>query len=300
MRVLPKESLVYHSAHYNLDEKFLSSIRKEVNEDRLKYLSDISKDILLPKIFGKFESDALYLKTVDLFIKSTEETRNRCTFFLKKILPNLKSYDKLLDVGPGNGRLTRLIGRYFQETTLIDTVPEVLDNIQPRSFPKSATLKKIYQSFLHAILPNEYFDLIVLSHVMYHFPETKWMNILQKALSSLKSSGKLVVVVNSGLDRETLGHHFNGTASTIENFIHHINQLNKKVDIYSSKESFRAKDLTTMLHICGLHLHDRNGKASKDDLELYINNNYLLSDKRYKMEVHQHFIVITNESAAYN
>ncbi|MBX9696759.1 MAG: hypothetical protein K2X53_01610, partial [Alphaproteobacteria bacterium] len=58
-----------------LDEGFYSSIRKEVTKSRLTYLSKESKILALPKTFGQFSSEAHYLKTVDLFIRSSEETR---------------------------------------------------------------------------------------------------------------------------------------------------------------------------------------------------------------------------------
>lgn len=293
-----KEKNKYSYCGNMLGEDFHSLIRKEVNENRLLHLSNISKNLSLPTIFGKFRSDSHYLATVDLFIKSTEETRNRCFFFLKKIIPNLKTYDKFLDIGPGNGKLTRLVGRNFKEITLVDPVPQVLDGISPKAYPKETVLKKITQSFLKTALPENYFDLIILSHVMYHFSLENWIDVINKALFSLKPGGTLVAVINNGLDREKLGNNFNGKTYCIKHFIYELSQLNKKTEVFYSRESFRAKDLTTMMHICGLHLHDFNGVASQENLELYIKRNYLLAKEEYKMEVYQHFIVIKNEPNA--
>lgn len=283
--------------HYNtLNENFYSSIRKEITEKRLAYLSEASKELPLPSLLGKFTSSSHYLATVDLFIKATEETRNRGIFFLRQIIPYLQSYDKLLDIGPGNGKLTRWTGRKFKEITLVDPVPQVLENILSSFFSKKTILKKINRSFLQTILPKNYFDLIVLSHVMYHFPEEKWIDVVKKALATLKSNGVLAIVINSGLDREKLGNKFNCKTYSIEDLILECNQLNKKIEFFSSRESFHAKDLRTMLHICGLHLHDLNGEATQDDLEKYIKSNYFLGKDMYKMEMFQHFIIIKNES----
>jgi 2-polyprenyl-3-methyl-5-hydroxy-6-metoxy-1,4-benzoquinol methylase len=283
-----------------LDEDFYSSIRKEVTRNRLTYLSEESKNLVLPKIFGQFSSEEHYLKTVDLFIRATEETRNRGVFFLRNVLPHIQNYHAFLDVGPGNGNLTRWVGRKFKEITLIDPVPQVLDNIVPRSFPKGTVLKKICQPFLQAILTHSYFDLIVLSHVMYHFPQTKWISVVEKALHALKPHGMIAIVINSGLDRERLGNAFNGTTYPINHFVQQITQLGKKVEFISSKESFYAEDLTTMLHICGLHLHDTGGYTNQSDLEEQINSNYLLTNNTYKMDVYQHFIMIKNENSEGN
>ncbi|WP_032113162.1 class I SAM-dependent methyltransferase [Candidatus Paracaedibacter symbiosus] len=282
--------------HYKiLNENFYSSIRREITEKRLSYLSEASKKLPLPSLFGKFTSDSHYLATVDLFIKATEETRNRGTFFLKQIIPSLQSYGKLLDIGPGNGMLTKWVGRKFKDITLIDPVPQVLENILPSFFSKKTALKKINQSFLQTILPKNYFDLIILSHVIYHFPEEKWIDVVKKALVSLKPNGILAIVINSGLDREKLGDNFKGKTYPIEDLILKSSQLNKKIEIFSSRESFYAKDLTTMLHICGLHLHDLKGEAVQNDLEKYIKSNYLLGEDTYKMEMFQHFIIIKND-----
>lgn len=279
-----------------LDNNFYASIRKEITKERLTYLEDASKKLDLPEIFGQFSSESHYLKTVDLFIKATEETRNRGTFFLRNVLPHLKAMDSLLDIGPGNGKLTRWIGRKFKEITLVDPVPEVLENISEKSFPKGSLLKKMNASFLETIQPQNAFDLIVLSHVMYHFPQEKWVDVVEKALKVLKSQGLIVIVVNSGLDREKLGDLFNGKTFPILNLVHAIAELGKEVEFISSKESFHAKDLTTMLHICGLHLHDTGGHVSREILEKHIQSNYLLTTHDYKMSVYQHFIIIRHET----
>ncbi|MGN6671307.1 MAG: class I SAM-dependent methyltransferase [Candidatus Nucleicultricaceae bacterium] len=279
-----------------LDNDFYTPIRKEITNERLTYLENASKKLDLPGIFGQFSSESHYLKTVDLFIKATEETRNRGIFFLRNVLPHLKTSNSLLDIGPGNGKLTRWIGRKFKEITLVDPVPEVLENISEVSFPKGSLLKKINKSFLETILPQNAFDLIVLSHVMYHFPQEKWIDVIEKALKSLQPNGIIVVVINSGLDREKLGDLFNGKTFPVLNLAHAIEELGKDVEFISSKESFYAQDLTTMLHICGLHLHDTGGCASREDLEKHIQSNYLLTNHDYKMSVYQHFIIIRHEA----
>lgn len=279
-----------------LDNNFYAPIRKEVTKERLTYLENASKKLDLPEIFGQFSSESHYLKTVDLFIKATEETRNRGTFFLQKVLPHIKTFDALLDIGPGNGKLTRWIGRKFKEITLVDPVPEVLENISKEFFPKRSLVKKINMSFLETILPQNAFDLIVLSHVMYHFPQEKWADVIEKALKSLQPKGMIVVVINSGLDREKLGDLFNGSTFPVSQFVQTIGELGKDVEFISSKESFYAKDLTTMLHICGLHLHDTGGYASREALEKHIQSNYLLTNHHYTMSVYQHFTIIRHES----
>ncbi|WP_010299853.1 class I SAM-dependent methyltransferase [Candidatus Odyssella thessalonicensis] len=295
LSLLNKEFAICDLPFILLDENFYSSIRREVNPERLRYLSEASRNLKLPSLFGKFSCDADYLSTVDLFIKATEETRNRGMFLLKKLLPYFPNFDTFLDVGPGNGKITSWIGRKFKEVTLIDPVPQVLENIQPKSYPSSTVLKKICRPFLETILPKNYFDFILLSHVIYHFPQEKWINAIESAMYALKPEGTLAVVINSGLDREKLGNNFNGKTHSIESFIHQLSRTNKKVEVFLSKESFYAKDLTTMLHICGLHLHDTNGKAPKEELEKYIESNFSLGNNSYKMEIYQYFIVIKNE-----
>lgn len=279
-----------------LDNNFYASIRKEITYERLTYLENASKKLELPETFGQFSSESHYLKTVDLFIKATEETRNRGIFFLQEVLPRLKTLGSLLDIGPGNGKLTRWMGRKFKEITLVDPVPEVLENILEESFPKGSILKKMNTSFLETILPQNAFDLIVLSHVMYHFPQEKWIDVVEKALKSLKPQGLIVIVINSGLDREKLGDLFNGKTFPILNLVHAIAELGKEVEFVSSKESFYARDITTMLHICGLHLHDTGGRVSREILEKHIQSNYLLTNHDYKMSVYQHFIIIRHET----
>src|SRR5262245_46581295 len=76
-------------------------------------------EIPVPSIFGKFKNEEAYIATVQLMIDSSQETWNRALFFRKKILPICKK-NNFLDIGPGNGLITKLIGSKFKNVTCLD------------------------------------------------------------------------------------------------------------------------------------------------------------------------------------
>jgi SAM-dependent methyltransferase len=271
--------------------------RNEINERRLKWLEEYSQKLPLPDLFGEYISNHHHLDTIDLYIHATLETRHRGLFFLKTIIPNLSRKKAFLDIGPGKGKLTTWIGRNFSEVTCIDTSFAALENITESKFRNGVFLSKIQENFADSnIIHLKKFDFINMSHVIYYMSQDQILNSFNKAYDLLSENGILVIAFNEGLDRRQLSKDFGGVPPEFEGIFRKFSSIYRlHMEVYLSKESFYSQDLLTMLHICGLHLHDQGTKVDLESLKTYININYLNENGQYRMNMWQKFIVIKKE-----
>lgn len=303
-QILEKKSNNYNNINKNIYPLILPptsvdlKVRNEINDGRLKWLAEYSQKLPIPNLFGEFISSRHHLDTIDLFIHATLETRHRGLFFLKKIIPQLSRKQSFLDIGPGKGKLTTWIGRNFSEVTCIDTSAAALENIKETHFRKECSLSKIQADFMNSnLILFQKFDLINMSHVIYYMNQSQIIQSVKKAYDLLAENGILVIAFNEGLDRGQLSKDFGGIPSTFEFFLRKISSIYQlHMEIYLSQEFFYSKDLRTMLHICGLHLHDQGVKVDLESLKLYINKNYLNKNGKYCMNMYQKFIVLKKEN----
>lgn len=253
----------------------------------------IFSDVKEPTMYGTFESSEHYLSTLDLLLASTDETKNRYDFFIKHVLPTV-SRNAAIDVGLGDGQLTGLISKAFHEMTLLDISNQAIECAAQYVNQQSVKLDKIIGSIVDAHLPINHFDLAVLSHTLYYIDTDLWLDVTRKMLSSLKDNGLLVIVLNGGLDKDHIVDLFGGKRLKIDEFINDCRQqLNAKtIDVSYSTEYFRAKSLSDMLHIVGLHLYDVGAIATKKQLTEYLMTKKDSATCLYQFLVYQKFILI--------
>ncbi|AIL65621.1 hypothetical protein NOVO_06345 [Rickettsiales bacterium Ac37b] len=82
----------------------------DFTEQELIKVSKNAKNLPIPTLYGTFIDQKHYLDSVDLLVASTRETEHRREILFTKILPRIKSFKNLLDIGVGNGELTKDIG----------------------------------------------------------------------------------------------------------------------------------------------------------------------------------------------
>ncbi len=267
---------------------------RALNIDKLIELDRMADQIKQPKIFGVFEDDTHYLSTLDLLLASTNETQNRNEFFLKNVLPHV-STEAMIDVGIGDGKLTGLVGRHFQEITIVDTSTHALDCVEQYLDKRNVKLNKITSSIVNANLPLNQFDLAMLSHTLYYIDASMWMEVTQKLLSSLKTNGLLVIVLNGGLDKDGLVDMFGGQHLEIDKFFEDCRkELSvSSIDMSYSTECYKTQSLSSMFHIVGLHLYDVGAVATHRQLTDYLTEKQDRSTQVYQFLVHQKFILIS-------
>lgn len=290
--VAPQTNNISSVIYQLIPESFYYGLRKELTQSRLELLADLAKKIPAPNLYGQFFNDMHYLKTLELLLLSTEETKHRKFFLMNEVLPRLYLKDRMLDIGIGNGEVTSLLARSFKHLTIIDNSYEALDCIKDQTH-----ISKINASILDIKLPASCYDLILLSHVLYYVDKVLWVNIAHQLFDSLRPGGILVVVLNGDRGKAEMINQFAGRNLDMGFFIQQcLKKLNAKVEIYSSPEIFKAKDLNTMLHIAGLHLFDAQTTASQNELTHYLNKNNKNESGGYEISIYQKFVIITKPS----
>ncbi len=277
-----------------LDASFYEEFRTELNEKRFIELSRLAKKIGSREYYGDYHSQADYLDALELALSSTLETRHRAIFLWKKMLPLVAFKNNFLDVGIGDGKITRLISSVFQNVTVIDTSISAL-NVLPGLLRNKIKINKICDSVLNTSLQNNLYDFSLLSHVLYYIKPQYWIDIIEKLYHATKQGG-LIVVAHSGNDsgKARLMKHFGGKTPNIDELFQWCRQRFSydHVHGFCSDENFVAKGLTEMLHISGFMLYDAGASASREALTEYINKHFKRDDNSFCMTTRQKFIVI--------
>jgi SAM-dependent methyltransferase len=291
--IINEESINFIS----LNEHFYQGLRNELNESRLSLLKTMVKKIKKPDLFGTYSDDKSFLEALNFFLKSTLETRHRGWFFLKYIMPQIAQSAKLLEIGPGNGVITRWISRKFDHVTIVDNNSEVIKNFNLTSkiLKKNTTLKKIHDSVLSAALEHNYYDLANISHVFYYIDYSKWLEATIRIYHAIKPGGILVIVLNGDqYGKLDLIKNFNGRTIPINSFIEDCFKTftSSKIELFKSIEEAKTMDIISMLQIVGFFLYDVGATAKKDILISYINDFLKNPDKTYTIDFPQKFIVI--------
>jgi 2-polyprenyl-3-methyl-5-hydroxy-6-metoxy-1,4-benzoquinol methylase len=265
-------------------------VENEITLERLKQLANDALLIREPILYGKFLNDEHYMKTLDLVLNSTLETKHRGTFYIKNILPRLARKNNLLDIGPGDGKLTSIIGMNFKQITAVDTCEIALRKTEEVISNLNAHVTKIQGSILEVDLPTNYYDLIMVSHVLYYVELSKWMEVAELCYNSLRPGGVMVIVLSGAkLGKADLMHHFSGRSIDIDSYVE---KFSYPVKIFISNESFYAYDLNTILHIAGFLLCDVNTYTTKKELINYLIENHQVDENLFKISTQQEFIVI--------
>lgn len=285
---------------HNLGGKFYHGARNEVTGLKLIELSHLARNIMEPKPYGKYFNEEHYLQTLDLVLGSTEETRHRGIFFLRKVLPYLTSKKTLLDVGPGCGTLTRWIGKDFNHITVVDNNLKIIENLNKgkRITRKKAELLKIQGSILDAKLPFNFYDLGVISHVLYYIDKDEWLNVVRHVYNAVKPEGMIVIALSGDQNgKAELIKHFGGELIDINYLAKTCSQQfgSSCVKMFASNEAFYTLDITAMLHIAGFFLCDAHITATREELLTYLTKHCLMQNNRFELSTQQKFILIAKK-----
>ena len=249
-------------------------------------------NVALPSVFGSFNEQQSYLDAVDLLIASTMEAKHRDEILEEIILPNLKKNKSLLDIGIGNGILTRLIGDEFTDITLIDPSQNSLDKIPDRHWKNNNPIIKILGRFEDLELPQvSSYDLIVLSHTIYYVDLDIRAAVIDKLFNLLNPDGTILLIFNAGGTRYEMTQHFDGkNFDFIEVFKHLEKEYSDNTTIYISTEEIVSDNIDVMSIISGVCLKDAGTYASSENLMEYLGG--LHEDGLYKLSMEQTIITI--------
>lgn len=148
----------------------------------------------------------------------------------------LNDGDSFLDAGCGLGQVSMLVQKKNKnaEIHLADAYKECID-LSISRVSAAATYLIDEQSFDLSSVPNEYFDVVVLSHVLEHLLNP--VDAMRQLVAKLKPNGILVVAVPNAIRPDLFllsamrrhyvnrGHVFAWDRSTWRNFLERILQL---------------------------------------------------------------------------
>ncbi|MBI2092605.1 MAG: class I SAM-dependent methyltransferase [Deltaproteobacteria bacterium] len=135
-------------------------------------------------------SDYSRLFSSGYYAKSDEKEilAQRLTEYLKN-----ETFDQALDVGPGDGRITRLIAERSKGLTAVEVEEDYRRSFR-QNFPKA----KLFETPIQQTnFPSQSFDLILASHVFYYLPITEWHSQLTRCYEWLRPEGRLICILNT-------------------------------------------------------------------------------------------------------
>lgn len=140
----------------------------------------------LTNVYRKQES---YKTSFEAFLKNTDEklvlSQELNDLFAKL---NIKS---VLDIGAGNGELSRLISPNLERYVAIEQRPDFVEKLRTIEHPNISVFKGDYP-----IQIEEKFDAVLFSHSLPIVGNDKsaWQEFIDDSLENLKIGGRLVIV----------------------------------------------------------------------------------------------------------
>ena len=124
----------------------------------------------------------------------TEERIELAKVIVKEVRPELRNSKSksLIDYGSGTGLISLDLTDLVDSILLVDSSKDMLDVAQVKISDKGITNSKVLYSDFTQETPELKADIIVMSLVLLHIPDTK--KILQELFNILNSGGKLIII----------------------------------------------------------------------------------------------------------
>jgi len=255
------------------------------SEQVIKFSEMLGKKFGEKEYYGKFSNTEEYITTLNLLLSSTLEADHRDEILFREVLPKLSRLARtktFLDIGVGNGDLTKRFAQYFVNVTVVDKNKDSLNNVPDYlAQTRNMVIEKIDSSILNYDLSvfDKKYDFILLSHVLYYIPFSQRLELVGKLYNLLNQDGLMVMIFNSGGSRSKLVRTFNQNFDDLEDLRHFFynstSSTNSSVctTIYKTEEKFTAPNINIMKKISNVCLNDANSIATSKDLEKYFHEN---------------------------
>ncbi len=156
----------------------------------------------------------------------------------------------LLDYGSGTGLVGLALADLVKDILLVDSSPNMVEIIQEKIAKNSISNAKAEVADLTKELLAKKVDIIVVSLVLLHIPDTKL--ILQQFYNSLNASGRLIIV---DFDKNEAVYHpkvHNGfVASELRNLLQEVGFSSTEINIFHHGENvFMKQDADLFMAVC--------------------------------------------------
>ena len=116
-----------------------------------------------------------------------------------------RTFDTLLDIGCGKGRLTSRYAPYFNRTVALEPDESRLGTAET-TFENQGLcdIACLQQKFLDARFTDSSFDAVICSHVIQHIPSYEVADFIDKTWKILKKNGVLVLLTTHSRKRHNV------------------------------------------------------------------------------------------------
>lgn len=302
---IPNKTIIFNQKLLGEDYFANSTLSKEeiaiipTKEEKLTTIDDLSKTLAVSEMFCAINANQThYLATVDLFMAASYEKEHRKEILNKELKLKLKNFTNFLDIGTGKGELTKFIGQYFSNITVVDNSLESLSSLPDILGPLNSTVHKIHGSILNVDISQIKYDLILMSHTLYYIEDKYRITLFEDLYKSLNINGIIAIVYNDGLGREQLVKSFGGREEDFHNFFFNIMSTYKNSYALSSIEIIESQSIEPMLHVANMIIYDANGTTNIESLSGYLNDR-CFDGNLYQVDMKQNFIFV-GETAGVN
>lgn len=125
----------------------------------------------------------------------TEKRMELVKAIVEEVRPRLQDCEtkSLVDYGGGTGLVSLELSDLVHSILLVDSSKQALQGAQDKISEKGITNSKVlYSDFTQYTPPEIKADIVLLSLVLLHIPDTKL--ILQKLFSVLNNNGRLIII----------------------------------------------------------------------------------------------------------
>ena len=264
------------------------------SEEKLNNLNIMAENLPTAKKVGIFDSEKDYINSLDLFMAAGFEREHLEEIIIRMITPRLKDCKEILDIGVGNGDLSKLIDGNCEFVTAIDNKQEALNNL-PNKMGSSFVnnVDKIKGTILDTEVLNKGYDFIVLSHMLYYIEEKERIKLIDKLYNLLSEKGTILIIYNDNGDREPLAEHFGGKRHSFLKTREHIQEKYVDKYFYQSPEILKAKNFEAASHLMATVLNDDETSTTPELARDYADK-YLQCEEGYCIGMTQNIIMISN------
>jgi hypothetical protein len=229
------------------------------------------------------ENDKLYKKRLNYIMNNVEQPEKIRDIIIKKIIPDIPEKNSMMDIGAGKGDYTLPLLQFFKHICFVEP-----NHIFCEELAKAILLsgkivtayKGIWEDFEAA---EQEYDMIICIHVLYYIlGEKNLTEAIRKMIASMKSGGKIVIVLSSetsdtALSLFKLFPEYNIPSSFAENVAECIRNLGISYELITLTNPISAPAFEDFTEILALMM---NGEV---DVE-YIRSKASIIDENFKTE----------------
>jgi len=186
-----------------------------------------------------------YATAFRLMTATATHPQNISRVVRERLLPQLRDEPTLLDAGAGSGDVAEHLAPFFSSLTLLEPNTNQIAGFR---HDKAIVLNESLQTFES----TEQFDLVVLSHVLYHVPPAEWPSLIERLMTFVRPGGYALIVMAAARGPEyELCHSFADTLTgDSAQLVAVLRATNYDHDVLATMSGFSTKTLDEMETIC--------------------------------------------------